>query len=152
MSILNFSEQQYFIDLRSDSQQVKLGSFTQSKNSKLKNIRIFAYLQGAFTSEELVLRITDSLTSPTVTFVSDTFFPADIDGVGSHWLGWIRFDFNKEFIINGTEYFMTISTTNYTESASKYIGFAYDYPNVQNDGVGSMFEDHAVKFQLYGLE
>jgi len=155
MSILNFSEHQFFIDLRSDSdsQEVKLGSFTQSHNSKLKHMRIFSYYQGAFTNEEMVLRITDSLTSPTVTYVSDPLLPANIEGVGTHWLGWVRFDFNKEFIVDGTEYFMTISTANYTEGASKYIGFAYDFPNIQNEGqIGQGYNQYCVKFQLYGLE
>ena len=151
MSILNFSEDQFFTDVRSDSQEVNLGSFIQDRTTKLGNMRLFVYLKGTFTTEAITLHIKDDPDSPTTDFTA-TLNPVDV-GVVSDWLGWVRFDFNKEFVLKDAEYFMTIESANYTESASKYIGVAFDYPNVQNEQTGgSWYNKYCSKFQLYGLE
>jgi hypothetical protein len=152
MSILNFSEDQFFTDLRSDSQEVNLGSFIQDRTTKLGNVRLLVYLQGVFTDEQITLHVKDNPDAPSTDFTA-TLNPVDVPDVGTHWLGWIRFDFNKEFLVKDTQYFLTIESSNYTESASKYIGVAFDYPNVQNEQVGgSWFNNYCSKFQLYGLE
>lgn len=152
MSIKNFSQQQYFTDVRNDTQEVNLGSFTQDRVTKLGNIRLFLYLKGAFTNEQLTLHVKDHTDSPTTDFTA-TVDVSDVPDAGTDWLGWVRFDFNKEFILSSTEYFLTIETANYTESASKYIGVAYDYPNIQNEQTGDeWFNKYCTKFQLYGLE
>ena len=151
MSIQDFSEQQYFIDTRSDTQEVNLGSFNQNRTTKLGNIRLFVYLEGAFTTEQLTLHVKDDPDSPTTDFTA-TIDVVDIPDIGTYWLGWVRFDFDKEFIVGSTDYYLTIETANYTESASKYIGVAYDFPNIQNEQTGSVYNDFCCKFQLYGLE
>jgi hypothetical protein len=152
MSIEQFSEQQYFTDVRNDTQEVNLGSFTQDRVTKLGNIRLFLYLQGAFTNEQLTLHVKDDPDSPTTDFTA-TVDVSDVPDAGTHWLGWVRFDFNKEFINEATEYFLTIETANYTESASKYIGVAFDYPNFQQEtDHGAGYINYCSKFQLYGLE
>lgn len=152
MSIQQFSEQQYFIDLRSDSQEVNLGSFTQDRTTKIAHIRLFLYLKGTFTDEIIYLHLKDDPNTPvfeTVTGIS----VVNVPDVTTDWLGWVRFDFDKEFIVGGTEYFLTAQTGNYTESASKYMGVAFDYPNIQNEQTGgSSYKNYCSKFQLYGLE
>ena len=152
MSILNFSEQQYFTDLRSDSQEVNLGSFIQDRTTKLGNIRLFLYLKGPFTNETITLHVKDDPDAP-VFDATATVSVGDVPDVTTDWLGWVRFDFDKEFIISGTEYYLTAETANYTESATKYMGVAFDYPNFQNESDhGYGYINYCSKFQLYGLE
>ena len=151
MSIQQFSNDQYFIDARSDTQEVNLGSFNQDRVTKLGNVRLFLYLKGSFTNEQITLHVKDDPDSPTTDYTA-TVDISDVPTAGSHWLGWVRFDFNKEFINESTEYYLTAETANYTEG-TEYIGFAFDYPNVQNEQTGGgWFLDYCIKFQLYGLE
>lgn len=152
MSIRDFSEQQYFYDLRSDTQEIKLGSFTQGRTTKLGNIRLFLYLEGAFADETITLHVKDDPDSPTTDFVASTNI-GDVEGTGTYWLGWVRFDYDKEFIVGGTEYHLTAETSNYTEAAGKYMGVAFDYPNFQQEvDKGAGYTKYCCKFQLYGLE
>lgn len=152
MSIKDFSRDQYFFDAFSDGREVEIGSFNQPINSEASNVRLFMYFKGAFTNEQVVLYLKDDLTSPTYVYESSPVVISDIPDVGTDWLGWVRFDFNKQWIYDSTEIYMTAKVLNYTESPTKYVGFAFDFPNTQNGSVTCCYNQHPVKFQLFGYE
>lgn len=149
MSILNFSKNMYFLDAI-DGEYVEGGLITRTSSREIGHIRVMLYLKGTLTNQRMTLRLTDSLTSPAVTYDSSEVLLSDIDK-GDDWLGWVRFDFDKEWMIDTESYHLLFKVENYTESPTLYIGAAIDYPVFDNAGTGNL-DERAVKIQTFDFE
>ena len=156
MSILNFSDKLTVLSIESSTSDQNLGSFNNGADARqLKHIKVFMYFDGQFSAEKLTLSITDSLTAPTVTYSSDTINVIDIDPLlisGTDFLGWVRFDFNKEWLDVSAVYYVYITSANYTESASKNINLVFDYPIPIYGTRLNMAQRHPVGMEIFCLE
>ena len=137
----------YLIELRDDAQEVDLGSFTKTDTIQLKYARIFVYLKGSFSNESITLYLKNGATT-----YSSTFNLSDVDMGSDDWIGWLRFDFNMEFLADGETYDMSAITTNYTRTPTKDISISYDFPVVENEDQtgGCCYTDYGIKFKLFG--
>ena len=146
MSIYNFAENMYLIELRDDAQEVDLGSFTKTTTTQLDMVRIFVYLKGSFSNESITLYLKNGGNT-----YSSTFNLSDVTMTTDDWIGWLRFDFGMEFLEDGNTYAMSAITTNYTRSASKDISISYDFPVIENTQTGGCcYTDYGIKFKLFG--
>ncbi|MGD8787790.1 MAG: hypothetical protein PVJ60_10225, partial [Phycisphaerales bacterium] len=80
-----------------------LGTLQPGVNQELKYIRLWVYIHGTYGGSET---LTLKLYSPngTLLHTSDTVTLSGITNIGTNWLGWLRFDFNRENI-SSTETF-----------------------------------------------
>lgn len=156
MSILNFSDIQYSESIVDSSAKTQLGSFTNSATARqVKYVRVLMFFDGAFTNESMKLYITDDLTSPTFTHESDSRLVTSVDSSLSgdtSWFGWVRFDFNKEWLAASATRYLYMGASNYTETNTKSINIIYDYPVPVNGTRQTDFEDHAKAFQIFSYE
>lgn len=156
MSILDFSNYLVGLPLTSSPSDKNLGSFDNGTDVRqIKHIRVLMYLEGQYNTEKLSLSITDSLTSPTVTYISDTINVIDIDAslkTDTNYLTWVRFDFNKEWLDSSVIYYVQIASTNYTEASGKSINLIFDYPVPIYGARLSNAQSHPIAMQIYCLE
>lgn len=156
MSILNFSDTLMCISVAESTNDIHLGSFTtDSTDGQVEYIRVLMYFDGQFTNETINLLIQDTRLTPSTTWTSDTVLITDIDTVlstDSNWLGWVRFDFDKQHILASTEYHLMMSAANYTETASLSINMVWDFPIPMNGTRQTWFSDHPIAFEVYRLE
>jgi len=157
MSILNFNNRLLVNEIESSSINYDISSFTTVSNDKqLGHIRVWFYLKGPFAANETIkVCITDSLTSPTYTYESNDVTLQDISSLSTseHWLGWVRFDFNREWLYASTELFLYLRTSNYTLDGSHEIGAVIDWPvPVYGTYAGEEFDEHSIAFQLFTYE
>lgn len=156
MSIKNFSETLFAQPLIGSSIPSHLGSFTNDSTARqLGNIRVIMYFDGTFTGERIKLSVTDSLTSPTFTYDSNILLVKDIDPAiqdAGAWLGWIRFDFDKQWITPSATYHLVITATGYTETNDHSINMIFDYPVPWNGARQDAYSDHPIAFQVFGYE
>lgn len=159
MSIYNFSEDKY-IKTFDAGEEIRLGGFslTSGKSGPLGVIRVFMYIQD-FTalsgSESMVMKIYTSTNYENVYATSDTALINDIsfdtsDPSKENWLGYLKFDFNQEYLNENFNYYPTVTIANYTPNADAfYIGLAYDYPDPVYDNGGSYFYDQSIAMQIF---
>ena len=156
MSILDFSDKLFSISIESSSLSTQLGSFTNDLTVRqLGHIRVLMFFDGLFNAESVILSVVDDPFSPSVTWASSSVKISSLDPVlltDSAWLGWVRFDFGKQFIDASTEYFLLMDAANYTETDSLSINLVYDYPIPMNGTRLSSFQKHPVAFEVYGYE
>jgi len=159
MSIKNFSEDKYIKTFDAD-EEIRMGGFSLASGGSgpIGNIRVFLYIQD-FTalggSETLTLKIYTStqylnayITSSVVN-LSDISFDTS-DPAKENWLGYLRFDFNDEWLNEKFTYYPTITIANYTPNADAfYIGLAYDYPDPVYDNGGSFFYNQSIAMQIF---
>jgi len=156
MSILDFSDYLVGLPLTSSPSDKDLGSFDNGADARqIKHIRALMYFEGQYNTEKLSLSITDSLTSPTVTYTSDVINVVDLDPslrTDTNYLTWVRFDFNKEWLDASGVYYVQIASTNYTEATGKSMNLIFDYPvPIYGARLGNA-SDHPIAMQIYCLE
>jgi hypothetical protein len=155
MSILNFSDTLFSLSVEDSSVSSHLGSFTNDLDSQLQHITVLMFFDGLFDTERMTLSVTDDLTTPTFTWASTAIRVKTVDSVletDSAWLGWVRFDFAKQHLIDTNEYHLLMSATNYTETSSLSINMVYDYPVPMNGTRLDSFQQHPIAFQIFRLE
>lgn len=159
MSILNFSEDKY-IKTFDAAEEIRLGGFSLASGTSgpLGKIRVFMYIQD-FTSlggsESMVMKIYTSTNYSNAYITSDTALLSDItfdtsNVLKNNFLGYLRFDFNEEYLNSNFTYYPTITIANYTPNGdSFYIGLAYDYPDPVYDNGGSFFYNQSIAMQIF---
>ena len=156
MSILNFSDILLGLSIGSSGSDESLGSFANSAvERQIQHIQVLMYFNGAYGGEKLTLSLTDSLGSPTVTYTSDVINVLDIDpllNTGTDWFGWVRFDFNKEWISASATYFVYISSTLYTETRAHSINLVFDWPRPIYGTKKANARLHPIGMQIYCIE
>jgi len=156
MSIKNFSETLFVQPMLGSTNPVHLGSFTNDSTPRqISNIRVVMYFDGSFTGERVKLTATDSVGSPTFSWDSDIILCKNLDPTfetGAKWLGWVTFDFSKQWIYASTEYHLLMSATGYTETLDHSINMIFDYPAPWNGTRQDSYADHPIAFQVFGYE
>jgi hypothetical protein len=156
MSIKNFSDVLFARSIENSVDTINIGSFTNDATPRqLGNIRILMFFDGIFSSESVRLSITDSLSSPTVTTISDWVSITDLDpslSSDTNYLGWVNFDFGQQWLQASTEYFLVLGANGYTETATKSINTVFDYPLPVIGSREDSFQDHPAAMQIFGYE
>ena len=156
MSILNLSDVLFTQSLGGSSSAVHLGSFTNDSTARqLGIVRVMMYFDGTFNGERIKLSVTDSISSPTFTWDSDTILVTDLDSTmatGANWLGWVKFDFGKQWVAASTAYHLTMTATGYTEADGHEITMVFDYPAPWNGSRQGLAQEHPIAFQVFGYE
>lgn len=159
MSIKNFSEDKYIKTFDAD-EEIRMGSFSLDSGSSgpIGNIRVFLYIQD-FTAlggnESISMKIYTSAEYSNSYITSDTALLSSIsfdtsDPLKENFLGYIRFDFNNEYLNQNFTYYPTVTISNYTPSGDTfYIGMAYDYPDPVYDNGGSFFYNQSIAMQIF---
>lgn len=159
MSIYNFSEDKYIKTFDAD-EEVRLGSFSlaSGKSGPLGSIQVFMYIQD-FTAlsgnETLTMKIYTSTNYSNVYITSDTALLSEItfntsDPTKENFLGYLRFDFNEEWLNENFTYYPTVTVSNYTPNGDNfYIGLAYDFPDPIYDNSGTYFYNHPIAMQIF---
>lgn len=150
MSILNFSEDKY-IKTFDSNEEVRLGGFSVAPGSAgpIGNVRVFIYIND-FTSlggsETLTMKLYTSTNYSNAYVTSNAASLSDItfdtsDGSKTNYLGYVKFDFNNEWLNPNATYYPTVTIANYTPSGDTfYIGLCYDFPDgVYSDNTGQFF-------------
>jgi hypothetical protein len=159
MSIYDFSEDKYIKTFDAD-EEIRMGGFSLASGSSgpIGHIRVFMYIQD-FTalggSEAMVMKIYTSTNYSNTYITSDaallsgiTFDTSNPSNVG--FLGYLRFDFNDEYLNSNFTYYPTVTISNYTPNGdSFYIGLAYDYPDPVYDNGGTFFYNQSIAMQIF---
>lgn len=131
MAFNNFFEGKV-VNVFDSNETIELGQFKPSVNGELGNIRAELLVHGNFSSNERIRckigqSSDDSAPYATSEWVNVTSFD---DSNGSNdWIGWVRFDFNRENINKNQTYYIWLETDNYTRVGdTNYIAVSFDYP------------------------
>jgi hypothetical protein len=126
MSIKQFNNFQDVSVLQNDSDIMKLALLLPTESFQLQYIMAKVYLQGSFTNESLKLRLHSSDNYNLILAESNS---VNLDNSGTNYLGWIRFDFNRQELFSGFTYHLTAVSNGYTRNGDiLYISFVHDWP------------------------
>lgn len=107
------------VHLLDESGEMLLGNFETSSGTELAHVRLTLFKKGTMGGSErarLYLRDTDNSYLVARSEWADI---SQIDSEGQHWLGWARFDFNREDMPEGT-YSLSIEVENYIANDPTY--------------------------------
>lgn len=131
MAYSNFFEGKV-VNVFDSNETNELGQFQPGANGELGHIRCELFVHGTLSGSERVrckISLTSDDTAPYATsdWVTCSTFD-DSDG-SNDWLGWVRFDFNRENINNNETYYIWLESDSYTRNADTfYIGTVFDSP------------------------
>jgi len=151
MSIKNFSDELYVKTVES-AQESYLGSFTPAVSMELSSLVLSLYKKGAHTgTEEFRIKIYREESRTSTPILSDTVKISDAPSITSgDWMGRIRFDFNRENMVAGSSYFVTLDPVVYTRNANVfYFSTLLDWPFSTNSQSGL---EAGSKMELWGYE
>lgn len=120
------------VNVFDSDEDILLGSFKPAHNSELKHIRSEILIHGNLSSSErfrIKIGLTDDSTAAYAT--SDWVLASAFDdsSASKDWIGWVRFDFNRENINKNETYNVWLEIDNYTRNADTfYAGVIFDYP------------------------
>jgi hypothetical protein len=106
----------------------QLGYAVSSDVKELEFVRLDFYKHGTEVGDEQFrLNIyTDSAYSQLYA-ASNIISLSDIEGLGTYWLGWLRFDFDLPILAPNTNYYFGLEPVTYTRNADVfYVGAAAD--------------------------
>lgn len=154
MSIKQFNDFQDVSVLENDSDMMKLALLLPSESFQIQYIMAKVYLQGSFLNESLKLRLHSSENYNLILAESNL---VNLENAGLNYLGWIRFDFNREELYSGFTYHLTAVSNGYTRNADiSYISFVHDWPirfysstNVAYTGIPSAYPK---ALQIFGRQ
>lgn len=157
MSILNFSEYKYVKSFDAD-EAIRLGGFSTASSGQMENVRVFIYIQD-FTAlagnEQLVMKLYSSTAYSNILMTSNTISLSDItfdtsDVAKENFIGYVRFDFDSQWINSANTYYPTVTISNYTPNAALfYIGLCYDFPDPVYSNGGTNFFDQSIAMQIF---
>jgi hypothetical protein len=125
---------------------VRAGSINLLEHSELAAIRILLYKYNlTATSERLRAKIYSDSDYSKLLYTGEWSNVADIPDAGSEWWGWLRLNFNREFLNRETTYYVAVEVDGYTFSDGSYLSASYDWPLQQNSG-----SVKALAMQIYG--
>lgn len=120
----------FYIKLLKEGVVEKLGAFSGQASQGLQYIVLTLLRVGTAVGTE---RLRLHLYSET-TFVSGPVASSDwrslsefTTGTNAH--GYLRFDFNREYLSNSLTYYLGIETENYTKTLSFYLAVKLDWPD-----------------------
>jgi hypothetical protein len=157
MSIKNFSNELFMKCIMDSSTKEYCATFDQPANAaQLAHIRLLMYFEGQFTSESVELYCTDSIGSPTFTHqsasVKVTSLSDSLSLPGAKWMGWVRFDFDRQWIPASDTWIIQVGGSAYTKTHALFMGAVFDWPVPVNWTVQESFLDHPIAFQIFTAE
>ena len=140
MAYEQFNEEKYLF-VTDTGTVTKLGSVEADNPVEISNIRLDFYKHGTEVGDEVFRLNIYSDSDYSVLFASSSDVSlSDIPGLGTYWIGWLRFDF-PEIPIIGTDqnkFYIGLEPVTYTRTGDTfYVGAAADwYPNLNEIGAG----------------
>jgi len=127
------------------SETVELGQFQPTANGEIAHIRAHMFKHGTIGgSESVTISIHTSSDLTTAYATSDAVTFATIQNSSNlnttgDWIGWFRFDFNRENLNKNQTYYVSCTLTNYTRNSDTYYaGLVYDFPYPTYDPASSI--------------
>lgn len=115
------------------SEVAHLGGYTMAKDMELKWVRLVIYKQGTEAgSEQIRLGVYSRSDLSGQLFTSDWVDVVDfVDG--NNWIGFVRFDFDRQHLDADTVYHLAIETNNYTRNGDAFfLSTSCDWPDPVN--------------------
>lgn len=143
MSFLNFSEY-LFVRISNESETVKIATHEIVTGGELGNMRVMVYLKGSVSGNiQLKIYPKDNASVP---ICSSNI--VDISTIGSDFLGFVRFDFQRENFPNGAQFDIFADVTSYTRSGEvSYLSLVFDFPCPVYDNSEASFIDHPIAIE-----
>ncbi len=154
MAFTDFAATQYVRTIDT-GEELRLGSFSTEDHFELQYMRVTLFVDGIsnITNEKIGIKIYSDDTYQHVLATSTLSPLSDIDATGTHWIGWVRVDFNRENINKSLTYYPTIYTQNYTyDPGTLELGFCYDFPYPIYDNSQNLFYNHPIQFSIFGYK
>ena len=149
MAFQDFSETQYIKTIET-GETIRLGSFQTTSAIELKHIRLTMYVKGGWAgTEQGYIEVYHNTKYESTEFIGDTMELNTIT-VGDHWIGWVRFDFDRFPLNPNTTYYPVFKTANYTSTPTRLIGLSFDFPFPIYDNSQDLFYDHPLQMQVFG--
>jgi len=125
---------------------VPCGTAQPAKAIELQYLQLVLFVHGSLAGTEKVRVKLFNDTALTKLFATSNWASvAAIPGVGVDWIGWLRFDFARQFLSPFDVYSVAVETTGYTRNVdTSYLGVALDYL------IGQSGADDAAAMALYG--
>lgn len=140
MSFGDYPDEGYFIELRNGLTDI--GAFQLGKDLELQYIQLtmlnFSGDDAGLTGFRLYVSVDASGRSSgegSGEFVAESNLVtwSDVEDLGEYWLGFVRFDFDREHLDKDITYRLTIQSSTYAPNASRWVGVKVDWPDTVND-------------------
>lgn len=130
-------------------EMVRLGGFKPGYNQELRFIRSELRIYGGLGgSERIRLNFYADTNYSRLLFQSDWHDITNIEA--AHWMGWVRFDFDRRPINKHTFYYLAFEFENYTRTGNaRYLAFALDWPHPKNTHLTAPFYGLTAMFYGY---
>lgn len=131
-----------------DDEEVAAGAFTFPDHMEIAHARLVVYKHGSHAgTERLRVNIYSDSAYSNLMHQSDWSEIADIDGIDAidYWIGWLRFDFDREHVNLNYTYYIAVEIDGYTrDSDAYYIAGVLDWPlehmtHVADQGLALVF-------------
>lgn len=146
MAFKNFAALQQ-VKVIETGELVQAGGITLGKSQDLANIVVAVYKQGAHAgTEKLRVKLFTDQAMTKLYATSAWSAVAAIPGIGTNWIGWLRFDFAGEHLNGQLQYWVGVETTGYTRNGNTfYLSLLRDW------GLGQSGNPAAASLAVYGL-
>lgn len=126
--------QNAIVKMLDTSEFAHLGGYTMQSDTELKHIRLVIYKHGAAAgSEQMRLGVYSRSDLAGAIALSDWVDVADFIEGATHWIGFVRFDFARQFLDSDSTYHLGIETQNYTRNGGTfYLSVVADWPDPVN--------------------
>lgn len=134
-----------------------LGCFGGGEHREMAHMRTLLYINGVTSlagSETLQINIYSDATLTDLMFSSTPSSISDITDIGStNWLGWIRFDFDRENLNKNLNYYATAKVSNYTRNLDAfYMGLCFNQQNPTYSYGTTNLNAAPITFEIFGYE
>ncbi len=148
MGFLDFPDDLHF---RVFDGETDIGTFKPNEDLEIGHIRLMVYIHGTMAGSEQ-FRINLYSENDVLLIQGDYSDIADITTLDTDWIGWVRFDFNRELINSNTTYIAKVESNNYSRNADiLYIAAGYDWPLNSYISVNGAPE-YGIHQELYGYK
>ena len=144
------------VKLFDTDETIKCGRFKFTNNFELSSIRGYFLLVGLVgATEKFRFKVFSNSTYSKLLYTSEWSLFSDIEGINrtkNSWHGFIRADFNREWINNQFNYYIGCEISNYTRNAfTLYRGIALDTPKPTHKIITSeLYIDRPLKIEIFG--
>lgn len=112
------------------SETLVIGNYTLTTGTEIGHGRLTLYKHGNMGGSEVARLVIKDVASNYAIATSDWMDIFSLESEGDYWIGWVRFDFNRENL-PPTEYEISIELSNYTRNSDTYyLAVVLDYTPV----------------------
>lgn len=145
MAFQNFAAKQQ-VKVIETGELVQAGGITTGKSQDLQNIVLGVYKQGPHAgTEKLRLKLFSDKAMTKLYATSAWSAVASIPGIGTNWIGWLRFDFSGDHLNGLLTYWVGVEAAGYTRNGDTfYLSLLRDW------GIGQSGNPAALAMAIYG--